>query len=45
MRILCTGPGTYAGDEPIKGRYYEAVEADTPTEVYYYSGVNYERKN
>jgi len=32
MRILCTGPGTYAGDELTEGRYYEAVEADTPTE-------------
>jgi len=32
MRILCTGPGTYTGDELTEGRYYEAVEADTPTE-------------
>jgi len=32
MRILCTGLGTYTGDELIEGRYYEAVEADTPTE-------------
>jgi hypothetical protein len=32
MRILCTGPGTFTGDDLIEGRYYEAVEADTPTE-------------
>jgi hypothetical protein len=32
MRILCTGPGTFTGDELTEGRYYEAVEADTPTE-------------
>jgi len=32
MRILCTGPGTFAGDELTEGRYYEATEADTPTE-------------
>ena len=32
MRILCTGPGTFTGDELIEGRYYDAVEADTPTE-------------
>jgi hypothetical protein len=32
MRILCTGPGIYSGDELIIGKYYEAVEVDTPTE-------------
>ena len=32
MRILCTGPGTYTGDDLQEGRYYEAVEFDTPTE-------------
>jgi len=32
MRILCTGPGTYTGAELIEGKYYEAVEVDTPTE-------------
>jgi len=35
MRILCTGSGTYTcetGKDLIEGRYYEAVEADTPTE-------------
>jgi len=32
MRILCTGEGTFTGDELIIGKYYEAEEADTPTE-------------
>jgi hypothetical protein len=32
MRILCTGPGTFTGDELQEGRYYEAAEADTPTD-------------
>jgi len=32
MRILCTGPGTYTGEELTEGRYYDAVETDTPTE-------------
>jgi len=32
MRIYCTGPGTFTGDELTVGRYYEAAEADTPTE-------------
>ena len=32
MRILCTGDGTFTGDELIFGKYYEAEEADTPTE-------------
>ncbi|MDR2729538.1 MAG: hypothetical protein LBB81_01410 [Treponema sp.] len=32
MRILCTGDGTFTGDDLITGRYYDAVEADTPTE-------------
>jgi hypothetical protein len=33
MRILCTGDGTFTGDDLITGRYYDAVEADTPTEA------------
>jgi len=33
MRILCTGNGTFTGDDLIEGRYYDAVEADTPTEA------------
>ena len=32
MRILCTGPGKFSGDELIEGRYYDAIEADLPTE-------------
>jgi len=32
MRILCTGTDSYTGDELIEGKYYEAVEVDTPTE-------------
>jgi len=32
MRILCTGAGTFTGDDLQEGRYYEAVEFDTPTE-------------
>ena len=32
MRILCTGPGTFTGDELLEGRYYDTVEVDTPTE-------------
>jgi hypothetical protein len=32
MRILCTGQGTFTGDDLVEGRYYEAAEADTPTE-------------
>jgi len=32
VRILCTGNGTFTGDNLIEGRYYDAVEADTPTE-------------
>jgi hypothetical protein len=32
MRILCTGDGTFTGDNLVEGRYYDAVEADTPTE-------------
>jgi len=32
MRILCTGPGTYTGEELQEGRYYDAVEYDSPTE-------------
>ena len=32
MRILCTGDGTFTGDDLQEGRYYEAVEFDTPTE-------------
>jgi hypothetical protein len=32
MRILCTGPGTFSGAELKEGSYYEALEADTPTE-------------
>jgi hypothetical protein len=31
MMILCTGPGTFTGDELEEGKYYEAAEADTPT--------------
>jgi hypothetical protein len=33
MRILCTGDGTFTGDDLIVGKYYDAVEVDTPTEA------------
>jgi len=32
MIILCTGPGTYTGEDLQIGRYYDALEYDTPTE-------------
>jgi len=32
VKILCTGSGTFTGDDLIEGRYYEAIEADSPTE-------------
>jgi len=33
MRILCTGDGTFTGENLIIGKYYDALEVDTPTEA------------
>lgn len=32
MKILCTGQGTFTGDDLVEGKYYEAFEFDHPTE-------------
>jgi len=32
MKILCTGQGTFTGDDLVIGRYYEAAEFNEPTE-------------